>query len=55
MQLITIAICLITAASFEVASVKPDASATGVDRVKIGNGSVIIENVSLRRLSRDGV
>ena len=36
--------------AFDVASVKPDASQTGVDRIKIGSGSVIIENVSLRRL-----
>lgn len=36
--------------AFDVASVKPDASETGVDRIKIGSGNVIIENVSLRRL-----
>jgi uncharacterized protein (TIGR03435 family) len=36
--------------AFEVASVKPDASETGVSRIKIGSGNVIIENVSLRRL-----
>jgi uncharacterized protein (TIGR03435 family) len=36
--------------AFDVASVKPDTSETGVSRLKIGNGSVIIENVSLRRL-----
>ena len=34
---------------FEVASVKPDRSETGVDRVHISNGSLIIENVSLKR------
>jgi uncharacterized protein (TIGR03435 family) len=35
--------------AFEVASVKPDKSETGVDRVHISNGSVIIQNVSLKR------
>jgi uncharacterized protein (TIGR03435 family) len=36
--------------AFDVASVKADASETGVSRIKIGSGNVIIENVSLRRL-----
>ena len=36
--------------AFEVASVKPDASETGVDRIDISKGNVIIQNVSLRRL-----
>lgn len=35
---------------FEVASVKPDLSETGVDRIKISKGDVIIQNVSLKRL-----
>jgi uncharacterized protein (TIGR03435 family) len=35
--------------SFEVASVKPDKSGTGVDRIRILPGSLIIENVSLKR------
>jgi uncharacterized protein (TIGR03435 family) len=36
--------------AFEVASVKADASETGVDRIDISKGNVIIQNVSLRRL-----
>jgi uncharacterized protein (TIGR03435 family) len=36
--------------AFDVASVKPDASETGVDRINISKGSLIIRNVSLRRL-----
>lgn len=36
--------------AFDVASVKPDASETGVDRIDISKGNVIIQNVSLRRL-----
>ncbi len=36
--------------AFEVASVKPDASEIGVDRIDISKGSLIIQNVSLRRL-----
>jgi uncharacterized protein (TIGR03435 family) len=36
--------------AFEVASVKPDKSQTGVDRIKRTQGSWIIENVSLKRL-----
>jgi uncharacterized protein (TIGR03435 family) len=36
--------------AFEVASVKPDKSETGVDRVEASNGSLIIVNVSLKRL-----
>lgn len=36
--------------AFEVASLKPDKSETGVDRIKRANGSWIIENVSLKRL-----
>jgi uncharacterized protein (TIGR03435 family) len=35
--------------SFEVSSVKSDKSETGVDRVKIAEGSLIIQNVSLKR------
>jgi uncharacterized protein (TIGR03435 family) len=36
--------------AFEVASVRPNNSGTGVDRIKRHDGSWIIENVSLRRL-----
>jgi uncharacterized protein (TIGR03435 family) len=36
--------------AFEVASLKPDKSTTGVDRIKHSAGSWIIENVSLKRL-----
>jgi uncharacterized protein (TIGR03435 family) len=36
--------------AFEVASLKPDKSGTGVDRIKRIGGSWIIENVSLKRL-----
>jgi uncharacterized protein (TIGR03435 family) len=36
--------------AFEVASLKPDKSQTGVDRIKRTGGSWIIENVSLKRL-----
>jgi len=36
--------------AFEVASVKPDLSDTGVDKIRIAKGDVIIQNVSLRRL-----
>jgi uncharacterized protein (TIGR03435 family) len=39
-----------TRPAFEVASVKPDASETGVDRIDFSKGSVIIVNVSLKRL-----
>jgi len=39
-----------TRAKFEVASVKPNHSGTGVDRIKFNDGSLIIENVSLQRL-----
>ncbi len=35
--------------AFEVASVKSDKSETGVDRIKVSKGSLIIENVSLKR------
>ena len=35
--------------AFDVASVKPDLSTTGVDRVQNSNGSLIIVNVSLKR------
>jgi uncharacterized protein (TIGR03435 family) len=35
---------------FEVASLKPDKSGTGVDRIKRSGGSWILENVSLKRL-----
>jgi hypothetical protein len=38
-----------TPLSFEVASVKSDESQTGVSRIKIEKGSLIIENVSLKR------
>ncbi len=40
---------LLIAQSFDVASVKPDKSETGVDRIKFLKGSLIIENVSLKR------
>ncbi len=36
--------------AFEVASLKPDKSGTGVDRIKRSGGGLIIENVSLKRL-----
>jgi uncharacterized protein (TIGR03435 family) len=39
-----------TRPAFEIASVKPDASETGVDRLDFSKGSVIIVNVSLKRL-----
>ena len=39
-----------TRPQFEVASVKANHSGTGVDRIKIGGGSAIIENVSLQRI-----
>lgn len=35
--------------AFEVASVKPDKSTTGVDRLQNSNGSLIIVNVALKR------
>jgi uncharacterized protein (TIGR03435 family) len=35
---------------FDVASVKTNNSGTGVDRIRHGNGSLLIENVSLKRL-----
>jgi uncharacterized protein (TIGR03435 family) len=38
-----------TRPAFEVASVKPDKSETGVDRIKNAKGSLIIENVSFKR------
>jgi uncharacterized protein (TIGR03435 family) len=57
MRVITGAVVLIAIAgnvpaqsAFEVASVKPDASETGVDRINITKGNLIIQNVSLRRL-----
>jgi hypothetical protein len=40
---------LALAQSFEVASVKADKSETGVDRIKISKGSLIIDNVSMKR------
>jgi uncharacterized protein (TIGR03435 family) len=43
------AVILLAAQSFDVASVKPDKSETGVDRIKLSKGSLIIENVSLKR------
>jgi uncharacterized protein (TIGR03435 family) len=39
----------VEAQTFEVASVKSDRSETGVDRIKLSEGSLIIENVSLKR------
>jgi len=56
MKLVLAGICLMGFAlgaappGFEVASVKPDASETGVDRIKISKGDLIIQNVSLKRL-----
>jgi hypothetical protein len=35
--------------SFEVASIKPDKSETGGDRIRISHGSLTIQNVSLKR------
>ncbi len=54
--LMGVAVCGLMAQSidarpaFEVASLKPDKSGTGVDRIKRNGGSWIIENVSLKRL-----
>jgi uncharacterized protein (TIGR03435 family) len=54
--LMGLAVCGVMAQSidarpaFEVASLKPDKSGTGVDRIKRSGGSWIIENVSLKRL-----
>ena len=45
----SIVAALLIAQSFDVASVKPDKSQTGVDRIKVLKGSLIIENVSLKR------
>jgi uncharacterized protein (TIGR03435 family) len=42
-------VLLTLAQSFEVASVKSDKSETGVDRIKVSKGSLIIENLSLKR------
>jgi uncharacterized protein (TIGR03435 family) len=39
-----------TRPAFEVASVKPDQSQTGIDRVQNSNGSLMIVNVSLKRI-----
>jgi len=57
MRIITAAVVLVAPAgslpaqsAFEVASVKLDSSETGVDRIKISKGSLIIQNVSFRRL-----
>ncbi len=36
--------------AFEVASIKPNKSGTGVDRIKNNGGILLIENVSLKRL-----
>src|SRR5580698_7908421 len=36
--------------SFDVAAVKPNNSGTGVDRIKNNGGTLLIENVSLKRL-----
>lgn len=47
--LLGVAAYRIDAQSFEVASIKSDKSETGVDRIKILKGSLIIENVSLKR------
>src|SRR5256885_1456979 len=35
--------------AFDVASVKPNKSGTGVDRLRFSNGSLIVVNVSLKR------
>jgi uncharacterized protein (TIGR03435 family) len=50
--LILIAVCTAAAPipAFEVASIKPDKSETGVDTIKISKGNLIIRNVSLKRL-----
>lgn len=54
MRIVAILIVLAGIASaqpaFDVASVKPDASDTGVDRIDISKGNLIIRNVSLGRL-----
>ncbi len=39
-----------TRPAFDVAALKPDRSETGVDRVQYSNGSLIIVNVSLKRI-----
>ena len=45
-----VAVVLAAPPEFEVASVKRDLSETGVDRVRISKGDVVIQNVSLKRL-----
>jgi uncharacterized protein (TIGR03435 family) len=46
---LTALVSIFLAANFEVASVKSDKSQTGVDRIKFSKGSLMIENVSLKR------
>lgn len=48
--LIVLAACTAIGQTFEVASVKPDGSDTGVDKISISKGDLIIRNVSLKRL-----
>jgi uncharacterized protein (TIGR03435 family) len=36
--------------AFDVVSIKPNNSATGVDRIRNGSGTLLLENVSLRRI-----
>ena len=47
---LTISLLAADSPSFDVASMKPDHSTTGVDRINNANGSLIIVNVSLKRL-----
>jgi uncharacterized protein (TIGR03435 family) len=49
-SLIVFAACTATGQTFDVASVKPDDSDTGVDKISILKGDMIIRNVSLKRL-----
>lgn len=43
-------ICAQTGPRFDAATVKPNNSGTGVDHIRIGGGSLTIQNVSLKRL-----
>jgi uncharacterized protein (TIGR03435 family) len=45
-----VALCAQPGPRFDAATVKPNHSGTGVDHIRIGGGSVTIQNVSLKRL-----
>ena len=49
-SLFVLAACTASGQTFDVASVKSDNSDTGVDKISIAQGDVIIRNVSLKRL-----